>query len=393
MEQTFILKNDTAIRLYNTYAKDLPIIDFHNHLSVSSLERPYRDITELWLESDPYKHRLMRICGIEERYITGDATPFEKFSTFCSVFPLLAGTPVYDWCRMELQAVFGITELPSEQNAKALFDQLNKKLKAKDFLPKELLNRFHVEYQSPVATLREDLTPFVESGIAPSLRGDDLLTAPLPADLSERLDAFAAAGCCFADHSLDAGFFENGDTDRLVALAKEYASRGWTLLLHLGAIRKTSTALAKEVGPAGGYAAIGETDIPALVRLLNEMEQADALPPTVLFPLDPGQMPPLAILAGSFKGGKVQLGPAWWWNDHALGIRQAFDCIANYGVLSQFIGMTTDSRNVLSFVRHDYFRQLLCQWLSQQDFGQSEEQLGCLIRKICYENAKNRIAK
>lgn len=247
-----------------------------------------------------------------------------------------------------------------------------------------------IEHQSPVATLHQELAPFLKAEVSPSLRGDDLLsTDPIP-HLQQRLDAFEAAGCRFTDHSLDAGFFEGGNTGRLIELAAEYAKRGWTLLLHLGALRQTSSRLAEKVGAAGGYAAMGKgLEIERLVALLDEMEQRNALPQTVLFPLNPTDFEALAVLQGSFSG-KVQLGPAWWWCDHALGIRQALDCIANYGVLSQFIGMTTDSRSILSFARHDYFRRILCQWISEQDWGQSEEQLGRLIKKICYENAKRR---
>ena len=218
-----------------------------------------------------------------------------------------------------------------------------------------------------------------------------------PSDLIDRLDAFEAAGCRFADHSLDTGFFKIGNTERLIALSKEYARRGWTLLLHLGALRKTSTRLARIAGPAGGYAAAG-SGIPmeGLCALLSQMEQENALPKTILFPLNLQDQAALAILEGSFSqdgvAAMVQLGPAWWC-DHAFGIRHSLNCISSFGVLSQFIGMTTDSRSPLSFVRHDYFRRLLCQWISEQDFGQSKEQLGRLVQKICYENAKRRIEK
>ena len=400
MNRNFLLENDVAVRLYENYAKSLPIIDFHNHISVKDLsrDRQFQNITEIWLESDPYKHRLMRIMGVEEKYITGDAPSFEKFQKFCAVFPDLAGTPVYDWSRMELSAIFGIDTLPSESTARQIYDAANALLQKKEYSMQGILSRLSIEYQSPVATLHEDLTPFREAGVAPSLRGDELLTTDMPADLVERLDAFEAAGCRFADHSLDAGFLEQGNTDRLVVLAKEYAKRGWTLLLHLGALRKTSTRLAQIAGPAGGYAAAGSgIPVERLCALLNEMEEAGALPKTVLFPLNLQDQSALAILEGSFSAdgvaAKVQLGPAWWWCDHAFGIRHSLNCIASFGVLSQFIGMTTDSRSPLSFVRHDYFRRLLCSWVSQQEFGQTEEQLGRLIRKICYENAKRRIEK
>ena len=398
MDQSFLLKNDVAIRLYENYAKDLPIIDFHNHLSMKDLsaDRRFEDLTALWLESDPYKHRLMRIMGIEERYITGDASPYEKFEKFCAVFPDLAGTPVYDWGRMELFSIFGIDFLPCKETARQIYEQAGVLLQKKEYSMRGILSRFSIEYQSPVATLHEDLSLFHAAGVAPSLRGDDLLLADLPSDLIDRLNAFEAAGCRFADHSLDAGFFACGNMDGLIALSKEYAKRGWTLLLHMGALRKTSSRLAALAGPAGGYAAAGSgIPIEGLSALLNRMEEEDALPKTILFPLNLQDQAALAILEGSFSedgvAAKVQLGPAWWWCDHAFGIRHSLNCISSFGVLSQFIGMTTDSRSPLSFIRHDYFRRLLCSWISEQDFGQSEEQLGRLIRKICYENAKRRI--
>lgn len=400
MNRHFLLKNDVAIHLYETYAKDLPIIDFHNHLSMKDLseDRQFENLTALWLESDPYKHRLMRIMGIRERYITGEASPYEKFQRFCTVFPDLAGTPVYDWSRMELSAIFGIDTPLSEDTAHEIYEQAGALLQKKEYSMQGILSRFSIEYQSPVATLHEDLSPFREAQVAPSLRGDDLLAMGSPLDLMDRLDAFEAAGCRFADHSLDAGFFEQGNTHRLIALSKEYAKRGWTLLLHMGALRKTSTRLARIAGPAGGYTAAGSgISMEGLCALLNQMEEEDALPKTILFPLNLQDQAALAILEGSFSqdavAAKVQLGPAWWWCDHAFGIRHSLDCISSFGVLSQFIGMTTDSRSPLSFVRHDYFRRLLCQWISEQDFGQTHEQLGRLIRRICYENAKRRIEK
>ncbi len=400
MNDTYLLKSEKAQRLYSKYAKDLPIIDFHNHLSVADLtsNKKFEDITALWLASDPYKHRLMRICGIPEHYITGDATPYEKFEKFCTIFPELAGTPVYDWSRMELSSVFEIDTLPTKDTAREIYTQTRALLQEEAYSMRGILSRFSIEYQSPVATLREDLSAFQSAGVAPSLRGDDLLKSELPQDLSCRLDAFEAAGCRFADHALDAGFFDHDSTAQLITLSREYAKRGWTLLLHLGALRQTSSRLAALAGPAGGYAAAGSgIPIEALCALLNRMEEEGALPKTVLFPLNLQDQAALAILEGSFSedgvAAKVQLGPAWWWCDHAFGIRHSLDCISSFGVLSQFIGMTTDSRSPLSFLRHDYFRRLLCQWVSEQDLGQSEGQLGSLIRKICYENAKRRIER
>lgn len=426
MKENYLLKTKEAQRLYSEYVKELPIIDFHNHVSVADMatDRRFENLYELWLACDPYKHRLMRICGVEERLITGDASPFEKFAKYCEVFPYLAGNPVYDWSRMELSRVFGIEEPPSLENARYLYDKCGEMLASAEFSANAILSRFHIEYQSPVATLLEDLSLFDGKRVAPSLRGDELLS-PSPEfvarlaqkvgvevtdtesymkAISLRLDSFSQKGCRFADHALDAGFFEN-DTDGkkrdiLTRLAAEYKKRGWTLLLHLGAKRKTSTRLAKLAGAAGGYAAVGAgVDPSALCALLDGMELGGGLPDTVLFPLNMNDQAPLAVLQGSFSEdgipSKVQLGPAWWWCDHALGIENTLNCIASFGVVSQFIGMTTDSRSILSFVRHDYFRRILCSWLVQRnESGELDlpaSLQGEILRKICYENAKNKL--
>ena len=425
MQNNGLLKSAKAKRLYKKYVKDLPIIDFHNHLSPEDLakDRKYENITQLWIAQDPYKHRLMRICGVEENRITGTASDYEKFSAFASVFPSLAGTPVFDWAKMELSFLFGIKEPLNEKSAERIWKKTKKMLAGDDFSHNNILKRFSIAYQSPVVKLCDDLSYFTSPETAPSLRGDDLL---LPnKDLyqalesqtgisvtgedsyleavKKRLDLFSEKGCRFADHALDADFFEEDGEKKekmLCLLAKEYAARGFTLLLHLDAKRKTSKRLLNLAGPAGGYAAVGGSfPISRVIDLLGKMEAEEALPDTVLFPLNLSDMPSLAVAQGSFSqdlvSSKVQLGPAWWWCDHAFGIRYALDCISSFGVLSRFIGMTTDSRNVLSFVRHDYFRQILTSYIAEkserENWGLKESELGEILRRICFENAKEKI--
>ena len=426
MKENYLLKTKSAERLYFEYAKGLPIIDFHNHVSVSDIasDRKYNNLYELWLASDPYKHRLMRICGIDEHFITGEASSYEKIEKYCEIFPYLAGNPVYDWSRMELSRIFGIEELPTKENARYIYDKCREMLLSNEFSNNAILSRFNIEYQSPVATLLDDLSLFDGKTVAPSLRGDELLspTIEFKAKLSEKtgigvldddsyikaislmLDSFTQKGCRFADHALDAGFFENDadgkKRDILKRLGIEYAKRGLTLLLHLDAKRKTSTRLARLAGVAGGYAAVGGAfNISAICDLLNDMEEGGGLPDTVLFPLNMNDQAPLAVMQGSFSEdgtpSKVQLGPAWWWCDHALGIENTLNCISSFGVLSEFIGMTTDSRSILSFVRHDYFRRMLCSWIDRQntamDMDIPFEVQGEVIEKICYKNAKKKL--
>lgn len=231
MNEKYLLKTENAERLYLEYAKSMPIIDFHNHVSISDItaNRRFEDLCELWLLSDPYKHRLMRICGVNEHFITGDADHYEKFEKYCQVFPLLAGNPVYDWSRMELLQIFGINECICPQNARYIYDKCGEMLSSDEYTNNAILSRFNIEYQSPVASLLDDLSHFDGKHVAPSLRGDNLLepTKDLTSALSERtgmqitdtgsyigaickiLDLFSAAGCRFADHALDAGFFKD----------------------------------------------------------------------------------------------------------------------------------------------------------------------------------------
>ena len=423
MDKNFLLKTEGARKLYQV-AKDLPIVDFHNHLSVADMaqNRQFENLTKLWLTSDPYKHRLMRICGVEEKYITGSATDYEKFEKYCEVFPLMAGNPVYDWTLMELHRIFGIDTFPTKETAREIYEKAGQMLKTPEFSNNGILGKFNIAYQSPVATLADDLSGFDGKTVAPSLRGDNLLCPDekLRKTLTERtgisitdtdtyiravcvlLDEFHAAGCRFADHSLDAGFFERNkaDADMLCRLGAEYAKRNWTLLLHIDAKRATSVRLAEVAGPAGGYAAVGGLfDLTVVCDLLGAMEQSGGLPDTVIFPLNMSDQAPLAVLQGSFSqdgvASKVQLGPAWWWCDHTLGIRNTMNCIASFGLISQFIGMTTDSRSVLSFCRHDYFRRILCAWLDEQnaDWQLPQTALEEILIKICYKNALDKIKK
>ena len=443
MQNSFLLTNELSAKLYNECAKELPIIDYHNHLVVSDIanNRSFQNIAELWVKSDPYKHRAMRILGTPEKYITGDATDFEKFEVWYNALPRLIGNPLFDWSQMELSTVFDYKLLPF-RDAESVWNVLNEKLE--NMTVSDILGKFNIEYSAPCASLCDDLSFFDKaSGLCPSLRGDDLLIPS--AELIEMLSVqtkkeiktatdyfeainiklceFKSAGLYFADHALDNDFEyipDDGENEAHFAkllsgklcedskcslksyilknIMMLYAKHGLSVQLHIGAQRTTSTRLRTLAGPAGGYAAIGNcADVSSIVSLLDEVEKEKfGLPRIMLFTLNPTDNAVFATLSGSYsKDGceaLVSQGPAWWWCDHYEGIYNMLSTFMTHSVLSTFIGMTTDSRSLLSFVRHDYFRRVLCEWISDMvSKGRLPDDFALLsdtVIKICYKNAK-----
>lgn len=345
-------------QLYS-WVRGLPIVDWHNHLDLDMIaeDRPLGSLYEVWVKADPYKHRAMRICGESERAITGDASEEEKWEAWKRTLPKLVGNPIFAWAKLELEFL-------------GVDGRENVSLSA--FTPKKILKAFNVEYFDPGCRMNA---------------GDEIDTG--------RLDAVSARGGRILDVSIDD--IDIVDADAFLGIGREAVRRGWTMLLHMGALRRTSERLRLSTGPAGGYAGMrAPVDPQKVAGLLNFLEKADALPRTILLSLNPEAHAQLAVLAGSFNGegvpGKVQLGPAWWWCDHEEGIRDVLEKNAAYGVLSTFVGMTTDSRSLLSFVRHDYFRRVLCRWAAEKvasgSFPDDEALLRPMMENICYRNAK-----
>ena len=447
MNPDFLLTLPLAKQLYHDCAKTLPIIDYHNHLSAVEIANDFRyeSITQLWVATDPYKHRAMRILGVEERYITGDASDYEKFQAWYTSLPRLIGNPLFDWAAMELSVVFNMELLPFG-DCETVYNTLNEALK--HMTTKDILGKFNIVYSAPCTALTDDLSVFAEEpGLAPSLRGDDLLLpsgellkklealtgrpilslADYLLAAEQRLECFRKVGCRFADHALDNGFTYLPDDEKnaerfeillrgeslsgedalllrseiLKQLMARYAAMDFTVQLHIGAQRSTSTRLRKVAGAAGGYAAIGNTvNVASVVALLDAVEQLpQGLPRVLLFTLNPADNAVMATLSGSYSAdGKeawVSQGPAWWWCDHYQGIGRMLDDFCCHSVLSTFVGMTTDSRSILSFVRHDYFRRCLCQWMAEMvschRLPDTYELLADTVRRICFENANKRI--
>lgn len=432
--------------------QNLPIIDYHCHLSPKEIfeDQKFDDLYQLWLSGDHYKWRLMRVCGIEESYITGDATPYEKYLAFVKAINLAPGNPLYHWVHAELDSVFGITEPLTEQNAEAVWKQTSDYCKANQLSARKLIKKFGVEY---IATtddcidelsyhkkIQSDATFSVK--VCPTFRLDNLLLALQRADvtyltalqkvsgvtvcdgdsliraLRQRLSVFISAGCTISDvgvaffpHSIATeekasatiadifgGAVPSADTfDALQGwlyrkLFAIFAEQKIVLQLHTGVMRNASSRLFRLIGPDAGGDCIGNTvPIEDLRNLLDDLETENALPRTIIYTLSPVAYSAIATLIGAFPG--VTLGAAWWFCDHLFGIREQLTVYSELSALGTFTGMLTDSRSFTSYVRHDYFRQILCDFLGEMvDKGQfplSSAQK--IAEKICYENPKNLI--
>ena len=460
-DKDFLLLNDYGKKLYHDAAAALPIIDPHNHIDTASLatNKQFDNLYQLWVQNDPYKHRAMRICGIAEDLITGDKPDYEKFTAWAGCFLATIGNPVFHWCCMELKELFGIEEILSTQNAEHIWNKANAVLQTTNFGALDILKKIGVE----LLCTSDDLSDSLEHHNAlakqqskitclPSLRSDSIITfntsfyswlqklqtttgllinslADYKNAITRRLNFFDEAGCLLSDHSLDSGFsfipstaenaetifgavlnkeaVSENDTIRLQShllhfLGMEYAKRNWKMQLHIDAYRFTSSVLRNKVGPAGGYACIGNTlNVASLCSFLDGLDKENNLPKTILYTLNPSDNAVLASITGSYAQdgvqGKIQYGPAWWYNDHYDGILQQLSALSNYGLLSTAIGMTTDSRSILSFIRHNYYRRILCNligsWVHEGKLPEDWELASAVVKNISYYNIKNWLQK
>ncbi len=443
----FLLNTKTAKELYEI-AKDMPIIDYHCHLDPKLIAIDYKfdNLGELFLGGDHYKWRMMRSFGIDERYVTGDATFKEKFKAFATALQYAIGNPLYHWTHLELKRYFGIDEALCEENADEIYEKCTTLLRTDEYSARNLIKNSNVEVvcttDDPIDTL-EYHDQIKDSGfsvkVLPAFRPDKAVNIhketflpyiekagvksyeELKSWLSSRLDFFHSMGCRLSDHGLDFVPYTLGDasnifnkalngealtkeeidaymTDLLVFFGKEYAKRGWCMQIHVGAIRNNNTKMYKRLGPDTGYDSIAETNLGEnLSKLLDTLEMDDSLPKTILYSLNPKDNYVLATLMGCFQGsearGKIQLGSGWWFNDQKDGMEEQLKALGNLGVLGSFVGMLTDSRSFVSYTRHDYFRRILCNligdWVEKGLYPNDKAMLEKIVRGISYENAKN----
>ena len=418
VDENFLLDTEMAKTLYHGCAAHQPIFDYHTHLSPKDIaeHRRFRDLCELWLETDHYKWRAMRANGVSEYYITGDAPAFEKFQKWAAVLPKLVGSPLYHWTHLELQRYFGITETLSAENAEAIWNRTKEMLAGEGFDTVSLLEKMNVRVlcttDDPADSLewhrkirKDGSIPF---RVLPSFRPDKYLagdetaiaalcgkygTDDLKTALRRSLDFFRENGVLVSDHGF--GTFDYGKdqrfTDLMDFLGTEYARRGIVMQLHLGPIRNNSPKLYRSFGPDAGGDSVGLTTDPfALSAFLGKLEDADSLPKTILYNLNPADNRMLSTMAGNFAP-KVQYGAAWWLSDHLRGMEEQIDELMETGALAASVGMLTDSRSFTSFVRHEYYRRILCRKLgrlvAEGLYPEDPGTLGEIVAGVCYGNA------
>lgn len=394
----FILRNKTAKELYHGVAKDLPIIDYHCHLSPTMIAEDYsfRNAYDLFLGGDHYKWRQMRTMGIEEEYITGDADDYDKWLSFAKIMPYLIGNPLYHWTHLELKRYFDIDDILCEETARKIWDAVNEKLSGKDFSCRELIKKSNVEVICTTDNPYDDLhyhkqLKTFETKVIPAFRPD---LGSIKPDICERMDYFHTNGCRLSDHSVDK--MDDDIAEKLIFLGEEYAKRGWVWQLHIGALRNNNTRMLEKLGADTGFDSVNDFRVAErLSHILDELEKKDCLPKTILYCLNPKDNYVLGTMLGNFqKGpqrGKIQFGSGWWFNDQIDGMKAQMKALANLGALSAFVGMLTDSRSFLSYPRHEYFRRILCsvlgEWVENGEYPEDYEALSKIVKDICFLNA------
>ncbi len=399
INDNFMLYNKTGKELYENYAKDLPIIDYHCHISPKMIAENYKfkNAYELFLGGDHYKWRQMRTNGIDERFITGDADDYEKWEKFAETMPLLIGNPLYHWTHLELKRYFDIDELLCPDTAKEIWDRINALLATEEYRVQGLIKKSNVDTicttDAPYDTLEyhKQLKDF-DTKVVPAFRPD---LNDIKSDIADRMDYFHENGCRLSDHAVDD--MSDDTIEKLIYLGEEYAKRGWVWQLHIGAMRNNNTRMFEKLGADTGFDSVNDFQIAeGLSKILDSLEKKDALPKTILYTLNPKDNYVLGTMLGNFQGGgipgKIQFGSGWWFNDQRDGMESQMKALSNLGMLSRFVGMLTDSRSFVSYTRHEYFRRILCNliggWVEKGEYPNDQKALKQIVEGICYYNAK-----
>lgn len=457
----FLLHGEPARDLYHRVAKHLPIIDYHCHLPISEIagDRRFDNLTAIWLDGDHYKWRAMRSNGVDEALCTGDADPYEKFLAWARTVPNTYRNPLYHWTHLELSRYFGIDELLDESTAPSIWERANAVLREPEFSARGILGKMNVEVVCTTDDPADDLEAHralaanpAPAAVYPAYRPDkalaiedgaawrdyvDRLSATAGVGITDfdsfmdalrqRHEAFHALGCRLSDHGLNVvPTFGEGDADvadickRVLdggeATAEEAeqfaaailsevgrwnARRGWTMQLHLGALRAVNSRKTREIGRDCGFDSIGDwSQADRLARFLDRLDAEENLPKTILYNLNPSDNYVFGTMIGNFNdgslAGKVQLGSGWWFLDQREAMEWQLNALSNLGLLRHFVGMLTDSRSFLSYCRHEYFRRVLCNLLGgdveRGELPYDRGRLSEYVTAICHGNAKSYFA-
>lgn len=456
LKDNFLLTNKTAEKLYNDYAKDMPIFDYHCHLPEKQIleNKPFNDIFEIWLKGDHYKWRLMRNYGIDEEYITGESTSNkDKFLAYCKVLGTAFGNPLYHWSQVELKEFFNCEIEINEENANLIWDWCNEYIKLNEITPQSLIEKSNVTHIFTTNEIFDDLSTFTaiaQKGykfkVIPAFRADKIMNveakgytdtikklsdlvgeinslSDLEGAIEQRLKEFIKVGTTASDIALQNVYkiANKVDADKVFKLAikgeqisteqaetfkgyftyflfKLYAKYGISTELHVGAMRNNNTKMLNKLGLDTGYDSIAEDNsIKNMSRLFDALDLENSLPKTIVFNLNPKMNSEIMTLIGSFQDssakGKMQYGPAWWFLDNKVGMEKHLEDLTATGHIATFVGMLTDSRSLLSYPRHHYFRRILCNYLGTlMESGQMTTDfnlVGGVIKDICYNNAIN----
>lgn len=430
LDENFLLSNKTSQQLYHEFAKDMPVIDYHNHLSPSQIavDHQFKNLTQAWLYGDHYKWRAMRANGADESYCTGDRPDDEKFEKWAETVPYTLRNPLYHWTHLELQRYFDVFEILNKKSAKQIYGECSAKLQTPEFSVRNLLRKMNVKLvcttDDPADSLEFHrlLKTDFEIPVLPAFRPDNAINADDPAAfnnymqrlessanisissyqnyldaLKARHDFFAQNGCSVSDHGLKAIYAEDYSDIEIEAIfnairsGKELTNlekqkftsamlvrfaewdweKGWVQQYHLGALRNNNSRKFRELGPDTGWDSIGDfSQGRALSKFLSRLDNNNHLTKTILYNLNPADNELMASMIGNFNDGsvpgKIQWGSAWWFLDQKDGMVKQLNALSNIGLLSRFVGMLTDSRSFLSFSRHEYFRRILCNLFGEE---------------------------
>ena len=424
IHDNFLLENKYAEELYHTYAKNQPIIDYHNHLPPNEIseDKIFPNLSKVWINGDHYKWRAMRTLGISEENITGNASDLDKFKSWAKTVPYTMRNPLYHWTHLELARYFDVNELLNENSAEKIFNETAEKLNSPEYSCRNLLRKVNAELvcttEDPVDTLEHHQalsTSDFEIKVSTAFRPDKAILiendgynqyidklsevskiainnyVDLCDALKSRITYFDANGCKLCDHGLDQMYFEeftesevnaifkkkrtNEPISRaeafkfqsaiLLYLAETYHEFEWVQQFHLGALRNNNKRMHTLLGPDTGWDSIGDlSQAQKLSAFLNRLDSKNKLTKTIIYNLNPADNEVMATMIGNFNDGsvkgKVQYGSGWWFLDQKDGMTKQLNALSNMGLVSCFVGMLTDSRSFLSFPRHEYFRRVVC---------------------------------